>query len=192
MKTFNIVLSGVGGQGVILASKILSMAGIESGYDVKQSEVHGMSQRGGSVTSHVRIGEKVYSPLITEGEADVVIAFELLEALRTKHWTNKNGILIFNTMKINPITVSSGMAEYPEGIVEKINELKCKTYAIDALELAKKAGSPKAVNMVLVGAASNVLPIKENIWETVLKNNIPEKILDINFKAFEYGKNCIQ
>ncbi len=192
MKTFNIVLSGVGGQGVILASKILSAAAIESGLDVKQSEVHGMSQRGGSVTSHVRIGSKVYSPLVVEGEADIVLGFELLEAERNKHWVKKDGIIVYNTLKVNPITVSAGMAEYPENVEENLNKLDCKVYAVDAFNLAKEAGNPKAANVALVGAASNFIPIDSAIWEKTLKEVIPAKVLDVNLKAFNAGKNCIQ
>ena len=192
MKTFNIVLAGVGGQGVILASKILSNAGIESNMDVKQSEVHGMSQRGGSVTSHVRIGSKVYSPLVVEGEADIVLAFELLEALRNKHWVKKGGKIIYNKSKVNPITVSAGSTEYPDNIEETLNNLDCDVYGVDALELAKKAGNAKSGNVVLVGAASNFIPLENNVWQTALEKSIPAKILDVNLKAFEAGKSCIQ
>ncbi len=192
MKTFNIVLAGVGGQGVILASKILSSAGIISNLDVKQSEVHGMSQRGGSVTSHVRIGSKVYSPLVVEGEGDIVLGFEKLEALRNKHWVKSTGKIIYNTMKVSPITVSAGMTDYPEDIDEKLSKLDCDVYPVDAFEIASKSGNPKSANIVLVGAASNFIPIEENVWEKVLRENIPAKILDVNLKAFEMGKNCIQ
>jgi indolepyruvate ferredoxin oxidoreductase beta subunit len=192
MKTFNIVLSGVGGQGVILASKILSSAAIESGLDVKQSEVHGMSQRGGSVTSHVRIGSKVYSPLVVEGEADIVLGFELLEAERNKHWVKKDGIIIYNKLKVNPITVSAGMAEYPENIEDEMNKLECKVYCVDAFELAKNAGNPKAANVALVGAGSNFIPIEPEIWEKVLTKVVPPKVLDVNISAFNAGRNCIQ
>jgi indolepyruvate ferredoxin oxidoreductase beta subunit len=192
MKTFNIVLAGVGGQGVILASKILSAAAIFSDMDVKQSEVHGMSQRGGSVTSHVRIGSKVYSPLVVEGEGDIVLGFEKLEALRCKHWVKKGGKLLYNTQVISPITVSSGLAEYPEDIEDKLSNLDIDVYKVDAFDLAQQAGNPKSTNIVLVGAASNFIPIKEDVWETVLKENIPAKILDVNLKAFELGRKCIQ
>ena len=192
MKTFNIVLSGVGGQGVILASKILSSAAIESGLDVKQSEVHGMSQRGGSVTSHVRIGSKVYSPLVVEGEADIVLGFELLEAERNKHWIKKGGIIIYNKLRVNPITVSAGMAEYPDNLEEKLDSLDCKVFGVNAFELAKNAGNPKAANVALVGAASNFIPIKEEVWEEVLKKVVPAKVLEVNIKAFNTGRNCIQ
>ena len=192
MKTFNIVLAGVGGQGVILSSKILSNAGIESNLDVKQSEVHGMSQRGGSVTSHVRIGSKVYSPLVVEGEADIVIAFELLEALRNKHWIKKGGKIIYNKSKVNPITVSSGMTDYPSNIEEVLNNLDCEVYGIDAFNIATEMGNSKSANVVMVGAASNFIPIENDIWKTALEKSIPTKILDLNFKAFDAGKNCIQ
>ena len=192
MKTFNIVLAGVGGQGVILASKIISAAAIYSNLDVKQSEVHGMSQRGGSVTSHVRIGSKVYSPLVVEGDADLILAFEKLEALRTKHWVNKSGKILYNTQQVSPITVSAGMAEYPTDIEKKLSELECEVFAIDAFGLAKEAGNVKASNVVLVGAASNFIPIKEDVWEEVLKQSVPSKVLDVNLKAFKLGKECIQ
>ncbi len=192
MKTFNIVLSGVGGQGVILASKILSAVAIESGLDVKQSEVHGMSQRGGSVTSHVRIGSKVYSPLVVEGEADLVLGFELLEAERNKHWVKKDGIIVYNNLRVNPITVSAGMAEYPENIEENLSKLDCKVYGVNAFELAKSAGNPKSANVVLVGAASKFIPVEDSVWEKVLSKVIPPKILEVNIKAFNAGKNCIQ
>ena len=192
MKTFNIVLAGVGGQGVILASKILSAAGIYSNLDVKQSEVHGMSQRGGSVTSHVRIGSKVYSPLVVEGEGDIVLGFESLEALRNKHWVKPTGKIIYNTMKVSPITVSAGMSEYPDDIDKKLASLDCEVYAVNAFEIAEKCGNAKSANIVLVGAASNFIPLEENVWEEVLKESIPAKILDVNLKAFEAGKSCIQ
>ena len=189
METFNIIIVGVGGQGVILASKIISEAAMEAGLDVKQSEVHGMSQRGGSVISHVRIGDKVYSPLVTEGEADVILAFEKLEALRFSHWAKPNGKIIYADIKINPSTVVAGLAQYPEDVDEKLSNLPCNVIKIPALEIAKEAGNVKAVNTVLVGALSNLLPqIDEEVWKKVIKENVPSKAIDINVKAFDLGK----
>jgi len=189
METFNIIIVGVGGQGVILASKVISEAAMEAGLDVKQSEVHGMSQRGGSVISHVRIGDKVYSPLVTEGEADVILAFEKLEALRYSHWAKPSGKIIYADIKINPSTVVAGLAQYPEDVDEKLSNLPCEVIKIPALDLAKEAGNVKAVNTVLVGALSNLLPqIKNEVWEKVIKENVPSKAIDINIKAFGLGK----
>ncbi len=192
MKTFNIVIVGVGGQGVILASKIISNAALEAGLDVKQSEVHGMSQRGGSVISHVRIGEKVHSPLVTEGEADVVLAFEKLEALRYSHWVKSDGKIIYADTKINPSTVVAGLAKYPENVDEELNNLDCEVIKIDAVNLAKKAGNVKAVNTVLVGALSSLLKgIDKDTWKEVVKKSVPQKVVDVNLKAFELGQNAI-
>jgi len=193
MKTFNIVIVGVGGQGVILASKIISNAAMEAGLDVKQSEVHGMSQRGGSVISHVRIGKKVYSPLVTEGEADVVLAFEKLEALRYSHWVKPDGKIIYADTRINPSTVVAGLAEYPEDVDKQLENLECNVIKIDAAKLAKEAGNVKAVNTVLVGALSKMLPeIKEEVWKEVLKKSLPAKVIDVNLKAFELGYGALQ
>ena len=192
MKTFNIVIVGVGGQGVILASKVISNAALEAGLDVKQSEVHGMSQRGGSVISHVRVGKKVYSPLVTEGEADVVLAFEKLEALRYSHWAKKDGKIIYADTKINPSTVVAGLAQYPEDVDERLSNLECEVIKIDAAKIAKEAGNVKAVNTVLVGALSNLLSeINDNVWKEVLKKSVPAKVLDVNLKAFEMGKESL-
>lgn len=193
MKTFNIVIVGVGGQGVILASKIISNAAMVAGLDVKQSEVHGMSQRGGSVISHVRIGKKVFSPLVTEGEADVVLAFEKLEALRYSHWVKPDGKIIYADTRINPSTVVAGLAEYPEDVDKQLENLECNVIKIDAANLAKEAGNVKAVNTVLVGALSKMLPeIKEEVWKEVLRKSLPAKVIEVNLKAFELGYDAMQ
>ncbi len=192
MKTFNIVLVGVGGQGVILASKVISQAALKAGLDVKQSEVHGMSQRGGSVISHVRIGKKVYSPLVTEGEADVVLAFEKLEALRYAHWANSNGKIIYADTKINPSTVVAGLSEYPTDVDEQLQDLPCEVIKIPAQNLAKQAGNVRAVNTVLVGALSNLISeISEDTWKEVIKTSVPPKVIDVNLKAFELGRQSL-
>ena len=193
MKTFNIVIVGVGGQGVILASKIISNAALEAGLDVKQSEVHGMSQRGGSVISHVRVGKKVYSPLVTEGEADVVLAFEKLEALRYSHWAKPDGKIIYADTKINPSTVVAGLAEYPDDVDEQLKNLKCEVIKLDAAKLAQEAGNVKAVNTVLVGALSKYLPeISIDTWKKVVETSVPKKVVEVNLKAFDLGYNAMQ
>ena len=187
-KTTNIMIVGVGGQGTLLASRILGNAVIRMGYDVKVSEVHGMSQRGGSVVTYVKYGEKVYSPIIDNGEADIVLAFELLEAYRALPALKTGGRLIVNDQRINPMPVITGAAKYPDGIVEKLSE-KVDTTAVDALALANEAGSFKAVNVVLIGVMAKSTNIPYEIWIDTIKTTVPQKFLDINLKAFELGYN---
>ncbi|MBN2333873.1 MAG: indolepyruvate oxidoreductase subunit beta [Deltaproteobacteria bacterium] len=191
MKTTNILLAGVGGQGVLLASQILTSVAIAAGLDVKQSEVHGMSQRGGSVTSHVRFGERVYSPTIDDGKADVVLGFERLEALRNAHCVAPGGIIIYNTMRINPSTVASGVAEYPEGIEAGIEAYAKKVYAVDGLGLALQAGNARSANTVMVGAISRFLPLSEDLWAQQIRKILPAKLVDLNLKAFELGVQAV-
>ena len=186
--TKNIMIVGVGGQGTLLASRILGNTVIEEGYDVKVSEVHGMSQRGGSVVTYVKYGDKVYSPIIDRGEADIILAFELLEALRALPYLKKGGKIIVNTQSIDPMPVITGMASYPENIVEKLSE-KVNTLPIDALNLAKQAGNMKAVNVVLIGVMAKSTDIPYEKWIEIIKKTVPEKFLDINLKAFELGYN---
>ena len=185
-KTTNIMIVGVGGQGTLLASRILGNAVIRMGYDVKVSEVHGMSQRGGSVVTYVKYGEKVHSPIIDNGEADIVLAFELLEAYRALPALKTGGRLIVNDQRINPMPVITGAAKYPDGIVEKLSE-KVDTTAVDALALANEAGSFKAVNVVLIGVMAKSTNIPYEIWIDTIKTTVPQKFLDINLKAFELG-----
>lgn len=191
MKTINILLAGVGGQGVLLASQILTRVAMEAGMDVKQSEVHGMSQRGGSVTSHVRFGDKVYSPTIDDGDADFVLGFERLEALRNAHSVASDGKILYNTMRINPSTVASGVASYPEGIESDIKGYAKEVFAIDGLGLAKQAGNVRAANTVMVGAISSFLPFPEPLWGEQLQKILPAKLVDLNLKAFELGKQAV-
>ncbi|MBW1645494.1 MAG: indolepyruvate oxidoreductase subunit beta [Deltaproteobacteria bacterium] len=191
MKTVNILLSGVGGQGVLLASQILTRVAMAADLDVKQSEVHGMSQRGGSVTSHVRFGDKVYAPTIDPGEADFVLGFERLEALRNAHYVAPGGVILYNTMRINPSTVASGVATYPEGIEERIAAFADRVYAVDGLGLAEKAGNVRAANTVMVGAISRFLPIDENLWAAKIREILPAKLVDLNLKAFEFGQQAV-
>lgn len=186
--TKNIMIVGVGGQGTLLASRILGNAVIEMGYDVKVSEVHGMSQRGGSVVTYVKFGEKVYSPIIDKGEADIILAFELLEAYRALPFLKKGGRLIVNNQKINPLPVIIGAAEYPQNIVDKLSAT-VDTTSCDALALAKQAGSIKAVNVVLIGLMAKSTDIPYDVWKKVIENTVPPKFLEINQKAFDLGYN---
>jgi indolepyruvate ferredoxin oxidoreductase beta subunit len=186
--TTNIMIVGVGGQGTLLASRILGNAVIRMGYDVKVSEVHGMSQRGGSVVTYVKYGEKVYSPIIDNGEADIVLAFELLEAYRALPALKVGGQLIVNNQRINPMPVITGAAQYPENILGKLSG-KVNTTAVDALALAIEAGSIKAVNVVLIGVMAKNTNIPYEVWIETIRTTVPPKFLDINLKAFELGYN---
>lgn len=184
--TKNIMIVGVGGQGTLLASRILGNTVINEGYDVKVSEVHGMSQRGGSVVTYVKYGEKVYSPIIDEGEADIILAFELLEALRALPYLKKGGKIIVNNQAIDPMPVITGAAQYPADIVEKLSS-KVDTLSIDALSLAKEAGNIKAVNVVLIGVMAKSTDIPYENWIETIKTTVPEKFLEVNLKAFDLG-----
>ena len=191
METKNIMIVGVGGQGTLLASKLLGRLLLTRDYDVKVSEVHGMSQRGGSVVTYVRYGEKVYSPIIDKGEADFIISFELLEAARAAEWLKGDGILITNTQEINPMPVITGAMNYPENLLEKLKELGLKVDALDALSLAQEAGSSKAVNLVLLGRLSNYFQgFTEEEWMAAIEQSVPEKFLEMNKKAFHLGRTA--
>ena len=186
--TKNIMIVGVGGQGTLLASRILGNTVINEGYDVKVSEVHGMSQRGGSVVTYVKYGDKVYSPIIDRGEADIILAFEMLEAYRALPYLKKGGKMIANSQNIDPMPVITGAAQYPENIAEKIGaSIDLKT--IDALKLAKEAGNIKAVNVVLIGVMAKSTDIPYEKWVETIKTTVPEKFLEVNLKAFELGYN---
>ena len=189
METKNIIIVGVGGQGSLLASKILGDLLLRQGYDVKVSEVHGMSQRGGSVITYVRFGDRVYSPVVDEGEADYIVSFEILETARWLSYLKPGGQIVTNTQEIDPMPVITGAASYPEHLVEKIKEQGIKIDAMDCLSLAKEAGSPKAVNIVLLGRLSHYFDISEEAWQEVLTANVPQKFLELNQKAFALGKN---
>lgn len=188
--TTNVLLAGVGGQGVILASYVLSQAAMAEGFDVKQSEVHGMSQRGGSVVSHLRFGAKVASPIVTPGTADLLLSFEPLEALRYYHWLHSGGLLIYNAIKVNPSTVAAGLATYPDEIDARITEAWPNSRRVDATALAEQAGTAKAANMVLVGAISSKLPFTDETWRTIISKVVPPKTVDANMKAFELGRSA--
>lgn len=189
MMTKNILIVGVGGQGTLLASKVMGKVFLDSGYDVKVSEVHGMSQRGGSVVTYVRYGEKVNSPIIDKGGADIILAFEELEALRALPFLKKDGKIIVNTQNIDPMPVITGAAKYPEHIVDSLKNTGADVTAVDALDLAIKAGNMKSVNVVLIGVMARNTAINESVWKETIKNTVPEKFLEANLKAFELGYN---
>ena len=188
METKSIMIVGVGGQGTLLASRILGNVFLAEGYDVKVSEVHGMSQRGGSVVTYVKYGDKVYSPVIEKGEADAVISFEMLEAARCLPYLKKGGKLITSTQQIDPMPVITGAAQYPEGLAEKIKAAGVELIAVDALSLAEQAGTAKASNVVLMGVFSAITDYPEELWQKALEQCVPAKFLDLNKKAFELGK----
>ncbi len=189
MSTKNIMIVGVGGQGTLLASKLLGKLLLGKGFDVKVSEVHGMSQRGGSVVTYVRYGEKVYSPVIDKGEADVIVSFEMLEAARWAEYLKKDGFIITNTQQVNPMPVIIGAQEYPENLEAKIKALGINLDALDALSLAEEAGSSKAVNIVLMGRLSKLFDFTEAEWLEAIEKSVPEKFLELNKKAFALGRN---
>ena len=187
MSVKNILIVGVGGQGTLLASKLMGKCFMNIGYDVKVSEVHGMSQRGGSVVTYVRYGEKVYSPVIEKGEADIIISFEQLESARWLPYLKKGGVLISSTQKIDPMPVIMGKAEYPSDILSKIKEAGVELVTVDALGLALEAGTAKCANIVLLGAAVRFLGIDKEMWVDIIKSTVPPKTIETNLKAFELG-----
>lgn len=191
METKSIMIVGVGGQGSLLASRLLGNVLLSQGFDVKVSEVHGMSQRGGSVVTYVKYGEKVYSPVIEKGEADVIISFEELEAARYLPYLKKGGHIITSTQKIDPMPVITGAAEYPGNIVKKIEEKGIKVTAVDALSLAEQAGNAKASNVVLMGVASKSTDFDVNVWQEAIRTCVPPKFLELNKKAFELGREAV-
>ena len=190
METKNIMIVGVGGQGSLLASKLLGHLLMQQGYDVKVSEVHGMSQRGGSVVTYVRYGDRVASPVIDQGEADFIVSFELLEAARWMPFLRPGGQIVTSTQQIDPMPVVTGAAEYPENLVEKMKAAGAKVDALDCLSLAKQAGSSKAVNIVLMGRLSHYFDLPEDAWQKAMEAVVPARFLELNRKAFELGKNA--
>jgi len=192
-KTYNILLCGVGGQGIILASKLLSEAALLAGYDIKQSEVHGMSQRGGSVVSYIRLGEKIYSPLIAENTADFIVSFEKMETLRYLSFANKNTIFIIADLILQPISVNIGKGKYPENIEKIFNDLGYCSKFIDVYKTAKEIGNLKTINVITLAALAQYLPIADDIWFDTFKKILPTKILDINLLAFKkiYKKEVV-
>ncbi|NLK63500.1 MAG: indolepyruvate oxidoreductase subunit beta [Tissierellia bacterium] len=188
--TKNILLVGVGGQGTILVSKILSTGLMEAGYDVKMSEIHGMAQRGGSVSTQVRYGKEVSSPIIGIGEADILVSFETMETLRWLEFLKPEGVVVINDFKIPSAPILMGKADYPEGIIELI-EGKAKTKVINAGEIAEELGNQKVMNVVLLGALIKSMNLTDIDWEAVIKSQVKEKFVDINIKAFKKGMDAV-
>ena len=190
MAVTNIMIVGVGGQGSLLASKLLGHLFLSQGYDVKVSEVHGMSQRGGSVVTYVRFGDRVYSPVIDEGQADFIVSFELLEAARWMPCLREGGQIVTNTQRIDPMPVITGAMEYPEDLAEKMRGAGVKVDALPCLELAEKAGTAKAVNIVLLGRLSHYFDLPLEAWMASLEANVPPRFLEANKKAFLLGRDA--
>lgn len=189
MKTTNIMIVGVGGQGSLLASKLLGNLLVDEGYDVKVSEVHGMSQRGGSVVTYVRFGEKVFSPIIDKGEADFIVSFEKIEAARYAEYLADGGKIIVNTQEIDPMPIITGAAEYPTDALDRLAEKGMDIISLDALSSANEAGSSKAVNIVLMGRLSRYMSISEKKWLSAIEKSVAPKFVDMNVKAFKLGRN---
>lgn len=190
METKSIMIVGVGGQGSLLASRLLGSVLMSQGFDVKVSEVHGMSQRGGSVVTYVKYGDKVYSPVIEKGEADVIISFEMLEAARSLQYLKKGGHLVVSAQQIDPMPVITGAAEYPPELEQKLRTAGADLIVVDALELAEKAGSAKASNVVLMGVLSTKMDFPKELWINAIEECVPAKFLELNKKAFELGRNA--
>jgi len=188
METKNIMIVGVGGQGTLLTSRILGGLAVRRGFDVKLSEVHGMAQRGGSVVTFVRYGDSVAEPVVERGEADVLIAFERLEALRYAHFLKKDGVAVINDHRMDPVTVLTGAAEYPENIIETLSA-RCKTVSANASALAGQMGAPKAFNIVVLGLVARHLDFSYDDWLSVIEAVVPPKTVEMNKKAFEAGYN---
>lgn len=186
METKNIMIVGVGGQGTLLTSRVLGGIIQAAGYDVKLSEVHGMAQRGGSVVTFVRYGDKVYEPIVEEGQADVLIAFEKLEAMRYAHFLKKDGVMIVNDQRMDPMTVVTGVAEYPENILDTLKE-KYNVVSVDAMAEAKKLGNARVFNTIIIGVAAKSMDFKEEEWMDVIEKTVPSKTVEINQKAFKVG-----
>ena len=182
----NVMIVGVGGQGTLLTSRIIGKCALKMGYDVKISEVHGMAQRGGSVVTFVRFGEKVFEPVVEEGCADVIIAFERLEALRYAHFLKSDGVIVVNDCKIEPMTVVTGAAKYPEGIIEMLSQ-KHTVYTVDGQKIALELGNGKVLNSVVLGAAAKYIGFSEEDWLSVIESTVPPKTVEINKAAFKLG-----
>jgi indolepyruvate ferredoxin oxidoreductase beta subunit len=194
MKTTDFIVVGVGGQGTILASDVLAQVGLDAGLDAKKSEVHGMSQRGGSVISHVRWGEKVYSPLIGKGEADFLLAFEKLEALRYADWLKPGGVALVNDQAIPPVAVSSGGAEYPTDaqFLAAFKKVTDRVYLVPGNGVANELGSARVNNVVLLGALSVFVDVDAAVWRAVIEGRVPAKYADLNQRAFERGRALVK
>ena len=186
MSVKNIMVVGVGGQGTLLTSRIIGKTALSQGYDVKLSEVHGMAQRGGSVVTFVRFGEKVSEPVVEEGQVDILIAFEKLEALRYAHFLKKDGIIVVNEQEIQPMTVVIGMSKYAENIVETLKE-KHQVYVVDGCKISEKLGNPKVLNSVVLGASAKFIGFDKDLWLDIVSKTVPQKTVEINKQAFLEG-----
>ena len=186
--TGNILFSGVGGQGILLASEVTAYALLAAGYDAKKSEVHGMAQRGGSVTAQLRYGDKVYSPLIEPGKADILISFEMMEAARYLPYLHKDSKIIVNTQQIKPPSVAMGQIPYPVDVLDAITSQGIQVVTVDAFDIARDAGEVKAANIVMVGAMSAFLPMDPEVYENIINTRIPERFREVNLKAFAAGR----
>jgi len=188
----NILFSGVGGQGILLASELMAYSLLAAGYDVKKSEVHGMAQRGGSVTAQLRYGEQVYSPLIEAGTADILIAFEMMEAARYLPYLHKGSKVIVNTQQILPPAVACGQLEYPENVLARLTERGIEVFEVNGFDIASAVGEVKTVNVVMVGAVSHFLPLDPTAYEGVIRSKVPQRFRDVNLKAFALGRGSMQ
>lgn len=186
----NILFSGVGGQGILLASELTAAALLQVGYDVKKSEVHGMAQRGGSVTAQLRYGERVYSPLIDPGTADIQMAFEMMEAVRYLPYLNGDSTVIVNTQKILPPSVATGQAVYPENVLDELEKREIRVIGVDAFSIAKQAGEVRTANVALVGALSVHLDVDVKVFESIIEQRVPQRFLKENMKAFAGGREA--
>ncbi len=191
-KVYNILIVGVGGQGIILASDVLGKAAALHGYDVKKNEIHGMAQRGGSVSSHVRFGKSVSSPIIKMGEADVLLSFEQIETLRYFPYLSVDGKVILNDAKILPPAVFTGKQDYPEGVIEKVKAKAPSTLVVDGNAVAERIGNPRVVNVIFLGVLSKYLDIPVERYEQVLKDSLKPKLVDVNLRAFHEGRSLAQ
>jgi indolepyruvate ferredoxin oxidoreductase beta subunit len=191
---YNFLITGVGGQGTVLASDIMAAVGLAAGYDVKKSDILGLAVRGGAVVGHVRWGEHVYSPIVPEGRADYLIAFEALEGLRWLNQMQPQGTVLINEQEIHPVTVSSGMANYPDGetIDHALRAAAAHVYRVPGLRIAQEQGNTRVVNAVLLGAVSALLPVKAKVWADVVKERVPSRFAELNLRAFAKGREWIQ
>ena len=190
MKAGNILFTGVGGQGILLASELTALALLSAGFDAKKSEVHGMAQRGGSVTAQLRFGERVYAPLIAMGTVDVQVAFEMMEAVRYLPYLRPNTTVVVNTQKILPPAVATGQASYPENVLRNLAERKIALLSLDAFEIARQVGEIKTANVVMVGALSALLPVKTDVFEQTIAARVPARFKEVNIEAFRRGRDA--
>lgn len=190
MDTKNILLVGVGGQGTILVSKILSTGLMDAGYDVKMSEIHGMAQRGGSVSTQVRYGEKIYSPIIGIGQADILVSFETMETMRWLEFLKPDGVAVVNDYEIPSAPILTGKADYPQGIIEMVSD-KARTKVVNAADISEKLGNMKVMNVVLLGALVKMMNLTDIDWEKAVRSSVKEKFADLNVKAFNAGMEAV-